>query len=113
MELTEVHEDGTVSPFLNMLFDFKKSGACFEFVEQLELTKTIESLSRFGLLIKNTTVLELGFEYEEFKEHWFYKAIIPTIKEGSTIRMRKYRIELTQLGLAFVRCCIPDETIGT
>ena len=108
-ELTEVHKDGKVTPFPDMLFDFKNSGIHFDFNEQFELTKTVESLSRFGLLIKNTAVLELNYDYASFEEHWFYKAILPKLNEGSTVRVTKYRIELTRLGQDFVCSCLPDD----
>ena len=92
-----------------MLFDFKNSGIHFDLNEQFELTKTVESLSRFGLLIKNTAVLELNYDYASFEEHWFYKAILPKLNEGSTVRVTKYRIELTRLGQDFVCSCLPDD----
>ena len=108
VELQEVHEDKKITPFLHMLFDFKDCSVHFESWEQLELTKTVESLSRFGLLIKNTGVIELDYNYDNFKEHWFYKAVTPTISENSTVKMIKYRVELTMLGRDFVRSCVPD-----
>ena len=108
VELTEEHKDKKVTPFPNMLFDFKEAEQQFDHREQLELTKTIENLSRFGLLSKNTAVLELNFDYDRFKEHWLYKGIMPLLDEGSTIKMKKYRLELTQLGKDFLRCCVAD-----
>lgn len=52
--------------------------------------------------------LELNYNYDSFKEHWFYKAILPTLKEGSVLRMVRYRVEPTILGGDFVRSCLPD-----
>ena len=109
-ELTEVHKDGKVSPFPNMLFDFKESGVHFDFTEEFELTKTVESLSSFGLLMKNTKVLELNYDYDRFKEHWFYKTILPKLSEDSKVRITKYRIEPTWLGQDFIRSCLPNDT---
>ena len=108
-ELTAVHPDEKVSPFPNMLFDFRDSSASFNVGEQLELTKTIESLIRFGLLIKNTAVLELNYNYDSFKNHWFYKGITPTLDDGSKLRITKYRVELTLLGQDFLKTCLPEQ----
>jgi len=109
VELTEVHDNRTVTPFLHILFDFKDSNAFFTPIEEMNLTKTIESLTRFGLLTKNTAVLELNYDYDSFKEHWLYKNSVQVLRERSTIQMKKYRIELTQLGVDFVRNCVPSE----
>lgn len=51
---------------------------------------------------------KLNYNYDSFKEHWFYKAILPTLKEGSVLRMVRYRVEPTVLGGDFVRSCLPD-----
>lgn len=108
VELTAERKDKIVSPFPSILFDFKSDENNFSYYEQLELTKTIESLSRFGLLIKNPDVLELAYDYDTFKKHWYYNMILETLSDGSTVKMKKYRLELTQLGKDFLRCCIAD-----
>ncbi len=108
VELNEELKEGTVSPFSFLLFDLKDNKNRFDYPEQLELTKTVEILIRFGILKKNSAILELNYNYDSFKEHWFYKAILPTLKEGSVLRMVRYRVEPTVLGGDFVRSCLPD-----
>lgn len=108
VELNEELKEGTVSPFSFLLFDLKDNKNRFDYPEQLELTKTVEILIRFGILKKNSAILELNYNYDSFKEHWFYKAILPTLKEGSVLRIVRYRVEPTVLGGDFVRSCLPD-----
>ena len=67
------------------------------------------SLIRFGLLIKNTEVLELNYNCDSFKNHWFYKGIAPTLNEGSKLRITKYRVELTLLGQDFLKTCLSEQ----
>ena len=90
VELNEELKEGTVSPFSFLLFDLKDNKNRFDYPEQLELTKTVEILIRFGILKKNSAILELNYNYDSFKEHWFYKAILPTLKEESVLRMVRY-----------------------
>lgn len=94
----------TPCPYLLMSFDKKSSD--FSIPEEIELTKTIDNLSRLGLLLKNREVIELKFNYENFRDHWFYKAYAQTIEKDSKIEMRRYRIELTVLGMDFAKCCM-------
>lgn len=59
VELNEELKEGTVSPFSFLLFDLKDNKNRFDYPEQLELTKTVEILIRFGILKKNSAILEL------------------------------------------------------
>ena len=91
-----------------LLFDFMTVSNDFTYPEHLELSKTVDMLLRFGLLIKNDRIIQLNYDYDSFKNHWFYRAIEKTLEEGSTLRIHSYRIELTLLGKDFVRSCVPD-----
>lgn len=68
VELNEELKEGTVSPFSFLLFDLKDNKNRFDYPEQLELTKTVEILIRFGILKKNSAILELGVYKEEIFE---------------------------------------------
>ena len=63
----------------------------------------------YRLLIKNSNVIELNYDYEKFRNHWFYKALGLVFEAESKINMKKYRIELTQMGQAFVSCCFEKQ----
>jgi hypothetical protein len=89
-----------------VLFDFKGSKPHHTQTEELHLTEIVNNLVRLGLIVMNQNVIELDYNYDNFKNHWFYKAVLPTVEEGSKIDMRKYRIELTELGKDFVKCCL-------
>lgn len=104
-EIYEEHKNGKITPFPKLLFDFKECAHSFSQSDELRLTESIENLERLGLLIKNSNVIELGYDYNQFENHWFYNLIKTTVSDDSEIRMRKYRIELTQLGTNFVSCC--------
>ena len=47
----------------------------------------------------------LEYDYEKFRTHWFYTVSVQTISCESKMKIRQYRIELTQLGKDFLRCC--------
>lgn len=104
-EIFEKHNDGIISPFPNILFHFKECVHSFSQSDELCLTESIENLERLGLLIKNSEVIELGYDYDQFKNHWLYSLMKTIASADSEIKMRKYRIELTQLGTNFVSCC--------
>lgn len=105
-ELTEKHSDEKVTPYPNLLFDLKTQTINFSQYEQLQLTKTVENLNRCGLVKLNSAVWELDYNYDSFKNHWFYQLIEKTVSEGSELRIKKYRLELTELGEEFLKCCI-------
>lgn len=104
-EIQEQHKDGKITPFPNLLFDFKECVHSFSQSDELRLTESMENLERLGLLFKNNDVIELGYDYNRFENHWLYKLIKTTVSDNSKIKMRRYRIELTQLGTNFVSCC--------
>lgn len=109
-ELTEEDANGLLTPYYNILFDFMAVPNDFTYTEHLDLSKTIDMLIRFGLLIKNDRILQLNYDYSGFKNHWLYGAAERALKEGSTLKIHPYRIELTLLGKDFVKSCVPDDS---
>lgn len=103
-EIHAISKNQTVSPCPHLLFDFKTENH-FTQDDELLLTESVDNLSRLGVVCKNTRVIELGYDYEQFKEHWLYQAVSIVASPESEIRIIKYRIELTQLGEDFARCC--------
>lgn len=107
-ELTGEDEKGKLTPYPNLLFDFMAVPTDFTYFEQLELSKTVDTLIRFGLLIKNDRIIQLDYDYNCFKEHWFYAVAEKSLEMGSTLRIHSYRLELTLLGQDFVKSCVPN-----
>lgn len=107
--INETHKDGKVTPYPHIMFDFKGVKHSFDQSKELQLTQSVENLERLGLLIKNSNVIELDYDYEKFRNHWFYKALGSVFEAESKINMKKYRIELTQMGQAFVSCCFEKQ----
>ena len=97
------------STYPHIMFDFKGVKHSFDQSKELQLTQSVENLERLGLLIKNSNVIELNYDYEKFRNHWFYKALGLVFEAESKINMKKYRIELTQMGQAFVSCCFEKQ----
>lgn len=102
------HQNNNVSSFYVLLFDFKKCEVHFSQEEELSLIEVIDNLTRLGLLVKNSNILELNYDYNQFKEHWLYKSISQTLPPEDKLNIKKYRIELTQLGRNFVKCCFGE-----
>ena len=107
--INETHKDGKVTPYPHIMFDFKGVKHSFDQSKELQLTQSVENLERLGLLIKNSNVIELDYDYEKFRNHWLYKALGSVFEAESKINMKKYRIELTQMGQAFVSCCFEKQ----
>lgn len=108
-ELTEKDTNEKLTPYPNLLFDFMTVPNDFTYSEHLELSKAVDMLVRFGLLTKNDRVIQLNYNYNSFKNHWFYRATEKTLEEGSVLKIHPYRIELTLLGKDFVKSCVPDD----
>lgn len=109
-ELTEKDENGKLTPYPHLLFDFMAVPNDFTYSEHFDLSKTIDMLIRFGILIKNDRIIQLNYDYDSFKKHWFYCAVEKNLKEGSTLKIHYYRVELTLLGQDLVKSCIPNDT---
>lgn len=110
--INERHEDGIITPYSFIMFDFKSDKHSFDQSKEIHLTQSIENLERLGLLIKNSNIIELNYDYEKFRNHWLYKALEPTFETESKINMIKYRIELTQIGQDFVGCCFGKDRVN-
>lgn len=108
VELEEHHSNGNVTPFLFNLIDFKGIMHGFQISDQFKLSKVLDNLIRLGIIKKNSSVWELDYDYNLFKEHLLYGVCEKTIEKDSKIEMKKYRIELTEFGKDFVKCCIPQ-----
>lgn len=108
----ETHKDGKISPYSHIMFDFKDVKHSLDQSKELHLTQSVENLERLGLLIKNSNVIELNYDYEKFRNHWFYKSLEHIFETESKINMRKYRIELTQIGQDFVSCCFGKDRVN-
>ncbi len=106
VRIYEKHSDGKITPYPHIMIDFKKNPITYNETQELDLTKSIENLSRFEIVKLNKEVLELNYDYNQFKQHWFYAAIQKAIEEGSQMLMTKYRIELSLFGKDFLKCCI-------
>lgn len=111
-ELTEKDSKGLLTPYPNLLFDFMNFSKEFTIQEQVELSKSVDNLIRFGLLAKNDRIIQLNYNYEAFKKHPFYVAVQNSLKDGSVLYMHRYRLELTLLGKNFVNSCVPDELMN-
>ena len=107
-EIYAQHNDQKITPCSHMLFDFKDCLNSFPQGDDLVLTESVDNLSRLGVVFKNSSVIELGYNYEQFKEHWLYEMMLKTMSVECEIKIRKYRIELTQLGEDFVACCFGE-----
>lgn len=105
VELYEKHIDEKITPFTSMLFDFKNCKHDFIITDELKLTGSLTNLIRLGLVKKNNDVIELNYDYESFKQHKLYSVFLFSLKEGSIITMKKNRIELTEFGKNFTKCC--------
>ncbi len=108
VELTEEDSEGKITPYPNLLFDFMEVFNNFTYSEHLELSKTVDTLIRFGLIIKNDKIIQLNYDYNNFKEHWFYIGIKKNLKMDSKLKIHRYRLDLTLLGKDFVKSCVSD-----
>lgn len=105
-EFETVNSDNEITPYRYILCDFKNKRAEFDINEELNLITSIDNLIRLGLIIKNESIIELKYDYNNFKEHKFYKAIDVDRDDNSRIRMIRSRIELTDMGRKFLNICI-------
>lgn len=106
VELYELDIDKKITPYYQKAFDLSGSRILYDEKQELGITQSVDNLIRLGLLTLNKKILELNYDYNKFISHWLYKAIYADLRAGSTLHMRKYRIELTVLGKAFVKCCV-------
>lgn len=100
------HVDRTITPFQQYLFDLKDKHNEFEGDEYIRLTSSLENLIRLGLVIKNDKILELGYDYEKFRENPLYEGFSNfKSNDADKIELIKYRLELSNFGDDFVGIC--------
>lgn len=109
-ELNGKDANRKLTSYPNLLFDFKEVPNDFTYSEHLELSKTVDMLVRFGLLIKNDRIIQFNYDCSNFKKHCFYRAVEKILEAGSTLKIYSYRVELTILGGDFVKSCVLDDT---
>lgn len=105
-ELKAVNSDNTITPSRHILCDFKNKREEFDINEEFNLPTTIDNLIRLGITIKNKSIIELKYDYNNFKKHVFYKAFDEAKDNNSRIEIIKYRIELTEMGREFFNICV-------
>lgn len=109
-QISIIDQENKVTPCPNYLFNFKDNNNKFDFDEILLLTATLENLIRLGIVIKNSSVYELNYDYEQFRTNTIYKAFALTKEnEGDKIRITKYRLELTNFGRNFINICLKNK----
>lgn len=106
VELYEKDKNEKITPYNSMLFDFKGREQLCSLGDELKWTESVNNLTRLGLLSKNSEILELDYNYNNFRNHWLYQQILSNVSTDSTLYMKQYRIELTVLGRSFIKCCI-------
>ncbi len=105
-DIYEQHADGIITPYNQCLFDFLDCGISFDNTEIIRLTSSLDNLIRLGLVLKNNKVLQKDYDYlKEFEKNWLYRISKKSIEASSSIKIRKYRIELTEFGRSFTKCC--------
>lgn len=105
-ELKAINNDNTITPFRHILCDFKNKREEFDINEDFKLSATIDNLIRLGIIIKNKSIIELKYDYNNFKKNILYKAFDESKENDSRIEIIKYRIELTEMGRKFFNICI-------
>ncbi|TJX15143.1 DUF4393 domain-containing protein [Tissierella creatinini] len=105
--LQMIDRNNKITPCTQYLFFFKELDKEFDLLEHIKLTASLDNLIRLGIIIKNNNVVELNHNYDEFNEHFLYKAFSAT-KDSSEdeIKTLPYRIELTEFGRRFFSICI-------
>jgi len=102
------NEDNTITPFSQSLFDFKDKQDLFSFEEIIYLTSSLDNLMRLGIVLKNKKIIELGYNYDTFKNDILYKGYdLAKESNNSKLMIIRARIELTDFGRNFIKCCLP------
>lgn len=99
------NEDGSITPFPFLFVDCKQYNFTYTTQDVLEITKSIDNLKRFGLVVLNQDIIELGYDYDSFKSQEIIHALIDGLGEEGFF-FKKYRLELSELGKDFIDTCI-------
>lgn len=105
-EIKAMHNDNTETPCTKLLCDFKDKDNEFSYEEKLRITMSIDNLVRLGILHKSAEIIELNYNYDNFKDNFIYKSFEKMVEEESKIKIKKYRIQLTSYGESFFDICI-------
>ncbi len=98
------NSDNTVTPYRHLVIDLSECSHSFNQNDELCFTQSIDNLIRLGILRLNSEIIELSYDYANFKEHWYYK--VAEAGCDGNIKIKRYRLELTELGENFKRCCL-------
>jgi len=109
-DVQEIHKDETITPYTQSIIDLKDKQNEFSLEEYFNLTSSFGNLTRLGLLIKNKDVIELGYNYDNFKNNFMYQTFnMAKSNPQNDLRIIRVRIELTELGRKFISCCLPKK----
>jgi hypothetical protein len=103
------NEDGSITPFIHSLFDFKDRQNEFSSEEYNNLTSSLVNLIRLGILNKNRDIIELGYNYDLLKNDFMYQYYNIGKGKLNNLSINRARIELTELGRKFMSCCLPNK----
>lgn len=107
-DIQAIDKDGKITPFNQSLFDFKDKHDLFSMDENNLLTSSLDNLIRLGVVSKNRAIIELGYDYDSFKNNFMYKACDMAKEVPEDImKIKPARIELTDFGRMFVRVVLP------
>ena len=101
VKLFRQNPDNSITPLTPDLFIFEGDQNNFG----LDVITSLENLERLKLITIRNDIVCFDKEYEVFKSRTLYKIHENMLEPGSTIKMHKYRVELTQLGLNFIHVC--------
>lgn len=105
IETYEVDSNEKITPHKLIIFDFLNYSSYIHPSEHMQLTPSLVNLIRLGIVLKNYSVIELNYDYDNMKNHWLFKAYTKTMQKDITIKMKRFRIELTEFGDNFTKCC--------
>jgi len=100
-DLQEIDQDGKITPFNISCFNFKDRNNDFTIEEHLSLTSSLDNIIRLGIVIKNRAVIELNYDYDNFRSHFLYSAY----QANANLKIIRSRLELTDFGRNFILCC--------
>jgi hypothetical protein len=100
------NDDNTITPSNSILCDFKENNDLFDTEEKFAMNRSIDNLERLGLVVVNTSILELKYDYDKFINYPQYLYFRQVIEKNSTIEIKKCRLELTNYGRSFFEICM-------
>lgn len=102
VKLFGASSDGTLTPYLPDLFIYSQTTNAVDY----QVISSLENLVRLNLIVIRNDIICFDNDYDYFRATDIYKLREETsLKEGKTLQMRKYRVELTNLGNDFISVC--------